>query len=135
RLLSNFGEDFVSVSLLIECCLQHFRLAVVAKLSRIGAAAPVSCHLVMLHVLRGGDETRVENVGLRFFPDELRSFLEKPLHADALFSLGTHAQFITYLFDSLHVNFGLLQVRRESLLQLVVRCSLEHYWKRLDDLI
>src|SRR5512140_3644867 len=82
------GEELVGIAFLVERLLEKVCLLVVAEGARVGTDASVAGHLVVLDVLRGGDQPRVEDVGIGPFLDEALRFLDQPFHPLALLPLG-----------------------------------------------
>ncbi len=98
--------------------LQQASEVAVAEQFRIGAHGAVAGHLVVLHALRRGDQTSVQDLGFRLLGDQLFAFLEQPLHALALFAFRRFAQLVKYLLQALDLALGLFQMLGETLLQL-----------------
>ena len=88
----------------------------------------------MLHVLRGGDEPRVEDVLGRLVADQILAFLDQPFHTDALLSAGARVESLADALESLDVLLRLLFVLHEGALELWMRGGLRHARKCLEQL-
>jgi hypothetical protein len=88
----------------------------------------------VLHVLLRGDQPGVQHLGLGLLLDELLGLLEQPLHADALLARGLLAEPLADAGEALGLALGLLEVRRQELLELGVLGRLDHARQALLDL-
>ena len=105
----------------VEGLLQDVRLVSIAEGASVGPDAAVAGHLVVLDVLRGGNEAGVEHILVRAFLDEALGLLDQPFHPLALLSLRGDAELLADALEALRMLPGLLLVSGEGALERGVR--------------
>ena len=95
----------------------------------------VAGHLVVLDVLSRGDESGIEDFGLRALLDELGAFLEDALHAVALLAARALAELAADRSSRLTCWRVCLLVLGEAALEIRVSRGPDHLGQRLENLL
>src|SRR5690349_3863956 len=81
------------------------------------------------------DETRVEDLGIRTFLDQVRAFLQEAFHAATVLATRLVAEALEDPFEALGVLAGLSLVLLERPLELGAGGSADELGHRLEDLV
>src|SRR5437588_13084 len=106
----------VCLPFFVERLLEQFGVTLESKLPGVGTNGPVTSHLVMLDALGLGDQTCVQNVGIRILLDQLTPFFDQSFHADAFLAAGADAQILADLLQPRRVLGSLSEMRAKRLL-------------------
>ena len=118
-LLGELGQLLVGFLLFFESFLEKRSGFVLAKNVGIGAHGAVGGDFVMLHALRGRNQSGVERVLFQVLIHHLRSLFDEPFHALALLARRFLAQCAENLLQALDVPLGLFQMFLECRAKLV----------------
>jgi hypothetical protein len=135
RALGQRGEPLVGLAFLVECLLQQLGVLRESHLLGVRAHGAVPRYLVVLDVLRLGDQTGVQHVRVRLLLEELLRLLDEPFHADALLAARTLVEVGEDLLEPLDLPLGHAEVLTERGGQLLMRGRFDHLRQRLDDLL
>jgi hypothetical protein len=132
-LLRELRELLVRGRLFVEGLLQEVDRVVLAEMLREGARAAIAGDFIVLDALSGGDEGGILDIGIAGRADDLRAFLDQPLHRLARLGLGALAHDFEDPFQAGHVVLRLLQVLVKSSLQRGMMGCLRHFREGLDE--
>ena len=124
----------VSVLLFLEGPLEELERLGMAHHPRVLADGAVRGDLVVLHLLRGDDDARIQDVGIRVFLQQALSLLDEALHALALHAARRLTQRFQDRFQPRDVLLGFGEVIVERRAEFVGARVLRHPRKSLHQL-
>src|SRR5215210_2922939 len=129
------GQLLICRLLLIQGLLQHARAVLAAELLRPGNQGAVAGNLVVLHRLRGRQESRVERVFIRHLAGNFVRLLHEPVESRAIYAFGRMPVHLEDLLEPRNLILCLLEVSLKATAQLRVGGLVDHLGQSLRDLV